>query len=212
MTPTQQEHKLDITNARNPRPSEEDKKLVVHAYYLDFELVSWEIVSSRLEAAKVLVAEREKEMEEIYAIDGLDTIELGDGDMIVSLLRSAKNLVLKNRRTNYISTFLNKLVSWEIVSSRLEAAKVLVAEREKEIEEIYAIDGLDTIEPEDGDMKVHKTGDISVLPDVPAGAVVQGLALGGGLEVPMGCNAWQLRKLNLACLNHILISCQALDV
>ncbi|GJZ72862.1 hypothetical protein Tco_0637008 [Tanacetum coccineum] len=60
--------------------------------------------------------------------------------------------------------------------------------------------------------KVHKTGDISVLPDVPAGAVVQGLALGGGLEVPMGCNAWQLRKLNLACLNHILISCQALDV
>ncbi|GKD71178.1 RNA-directed DNA polymerase, eukaryota, partial [Tanacetum coccineum] len=30
--------------------------------------------------------------------------------------------------------------------------------------------------------KVHKTGDISVLPDVPAGAVVQGLALGGGLE------------------------------
>ncbi|GKC41773.1 Fe superoxide dismutase 2, partial [Tanacetum coccineum] len=104
-----QEHKLDIPNARNPRPSEEDKKLVVvkspnavnplvweyhHAYYLDFE----------------------------------------------------------NRRTNYISTFLNKLVSWEIVSSRLEAAKVLVAEREKEIEEIYAIDGLDTIEPEDGDM------------------------------------------------------------
>ncbi|GKC89350.1 peroxisomal fatty acid beta-oxidation multifunctional protein AIM1, partial [Tanacetum coccineum] len=37
--------------------------------------------------------------------------------------------------------------------------------------------------------KVHKTRDISVLLDVPAGAVVQGLALGGGLEVPMGCNA-----------------------
>lgn len=60
--------------------------------------------------------------------------------------------MLQNRRTDYISTFLNKLVSWETVSSRLEAAKVLVAEREKEMEEIDAIDDLDTIEPEDGDM------------------------------------------------------------
>lgn len=47
--------------------------------------------------------------------------------------------------------FLDKLVSWEAVSLRLEAAKVLVAEREKEMAEIDAVDDVDTGEPEDAD-------------------------------------------------------------
>ncbi|CAI0417344.1 unnamed protein product [Linum tenue] len=84
-------NRLDVENAVNPIPSEEDKKLVVvkspnavnplvwdydHAYYLDFQ----------------------------------------------------------NRRPDYISTFMEKLVSWEAVSARLEAAKARASTREEEEE------------------------------------------------------------------------------
>ena len=48
--------------------------------------------------------------------------------------------------------FLDKLVSWETVSSRLEAAKVLVAEREREMAEIDAVDELEMVDPEDSDV------------------------------------------------------------
>ncbi|CAN1273798.1 Superoxide dismutase [Fe] 2, chloroplastic [Linum perenne] len=82
-------NKLDVGNAVNPRPSEEDKKLVIvkspnaplltidvweHAYYLDFQ----------------------------------------------------------NRRPDYISTFIEKLVSWEAVSARLEAAIARASKTETE--------------------------------------------------------------------------------
>ena len=40
----------------------------------------------------------------------------------------------QNRRPDYISTFMEKLVSWEAVSARLEKAKALAAEREMEEE------------------------------------------------------------------------------
>ncbi|KAK6156026.1 hypothetical protein DH2020_010274 [Rehmannia glutinosa] len=36
-----------------------------------------------------------------------------------------------NRRPDYISTFMEKLVSWDAVNSRLEAAKARAAEREE---------------------------------------------------------------------------------
>ncbi|CAL5364041.1 unnamed protein product [Camellia sinensis] len=39
-----------------------------------------------------------------------------------------------NRRPDYISTFMEKLVSWEAVNSRLEKAKARAAEREREEE------------------------------------------------------------------------------
>uniref|UniRef100_UPI001CB8B611 superoxide dismutase [Fe], chloroplastic-like n=1 Tax=Erigeron canadensis TaxID=72917 RepID=UPI001CB8B611 len=112
------EHKLDIPNARNPRPSEEDKKLVVVKSPNAINPLVWEY----------------------HPLLTLDVWE------------HAYYLDFENRRTDYISTFLNKLVSWETVSSRLEAAKVLVAEREKEMAEIDAVDDLDTIEPDDTDM------------------------------------------------------------
>lgn len=41
-------------------------------------------------------------------------------------------LNLQNRRHDYISVFMDKLVSWETVSSRLEQAKALIVEREEE--------------------------------------------------------------------------------
>jgi Fe-Mn family superoxide dismutase len=43
-------------------------------------------------------------------------------------------LSLQNRRPDYISVFIDKLVSWEAVSSRLEKAKAVIAEREREEE------------------------------------------------------------------------------
>ncbi|XP_073125455.1 superoxide dismutase [Fe], chloroplastic-like isoform X5 [Henckelia pumila] len=94
-------NRLDVGNAVNPRPSDDDKKLVVvkspnavnplvwdysplltldvweHAYYLDFQ-------------------------------------------------------ILQNRRPDYISIFMEKLVSWDVVSLRLEAAKAQAAEWERE--------------------------------------------------------------------------------
>lgn len=42
--------------------------------------------------------------------------------------------IQQNRREEYISTFLEKLVSWETVSMRLEIAKSRSTERDKEAE------------------------------------------------------------------------------
>ncbi|KAL7588769.1 superoxide dismutase [Fe], chloroplastic [Lactuca sativa] len=111
------EHKLDIPNARNPRPSEEDKKLVVVKSPNAVNPLVWEY-------------------HPLLAID---------------VWEHAYYLDFENRRPDYISVFLDKLVSWEAVSLRLEAAKVLVAEREKEMAEIDAVDDVDTGEPEDAD-------------------------------------------------------------
>lgn len=53
----------------------------------------------------------------------------------------------QNRRADYIYIFMEKLVSWEAVSSRVEMAKARAAEREREElkrgeeEEENAIDG-----------------------------------------------------------------------
>lgn len=41
---------------------------------------------------------------------------------------------IQNRRADYISIFLEKLVSWEAVSSRLEIAKARAVESEEEEE------------------------------------------------------------------------------
>ncbi|KAL6980949.1 Superoxide dismutase [Fe] 2, chloroplastic, variant 2 [Sarracenia purpurea var. burkii] len=83
-------NRLDVGNAVNPLPSEEDKKLVV--------------VKSP-NAVNPLV----------WDYSPLLTID-----------------VWENRRPVYISTFIEKLVSWEAVSSRLEKAKARAAERERE--------------------------------------------------------------------------------
>ncbi|XP_024991353.1 superoxide dismutase [Fe], chloroplastic [Cynara cardunculus var. scolymus] len=112
------EHKLDVPNARNPRPSEEDNKLVVVKSPNAVNPLVWEY----------------------HPLLTLDVWE------------HAYYLDFENRRPDYILTFLDKLVSWETVSSRLEAAKVRVAESEKEMAEIDADEDLDTIEPEDTDM------------------------------------------------------------
>ncbi|XAR66057.1 Superoxide dismutase [Bertholletia excelsa] len=85
-------NRLDVGNAGNPLPSEEDKKLVLVKSPNAVNPLVWDYYP-------------------------LLTVDLWE-----------------NRRPDYISTFLEKLVSWEAVSSRLEKAKAQAAEKEIEDE------------------------------------------------------------------------------
>ncbi|XP_030533089.1 superoxide dismutase [Fe] 2, chloroplastic isoform X4 [Rhodamnia argentea] len=76
-------NRLNVGNASNPRPSDEDKKLVVVKSPNAVNPLVWDYLS---------------------------------------------------RRADYVSMFMEKLVSWETVSARLEMAKAQVAEREREEE------------------------------------------------------------------------------
>lgn len=54
--------------------------------------------------------------------------------MELYLIHVNRWLILQNKRADYITTFLEKLVSWEAVSYRLESAKARAVEREEEEE------------------------------------------------------------------------------
>lgn len=91
-------NRLDVANAVNPLPKEEDKKLV--------------IVKSP-NAVNPLV----------WDYSPLLTIDVWE---------HAYYLDFENQRPDYISTFMDKLVSWEAVSARLESAVARAAHREQE--------------------------------------------------------------------------------
>ncbi|XP_073125452.1 superoxide dismutase [Fe], chloroplastic-like isoform X2 [Henckelia pumila] len=91
-------NRLDVGNAVNPRPSDDDKKLVV--------------VKSP-NAVNPLV----------WDYSPLLTLDVWE---------HAYYLDFQNRRPDYISIFMEKLVSWDVVSLRLEAAKAQAAEWERE--------------------------------------------------------------------------------
>ncbi|XP_045808422.1 superoxide dismutase [Fe], chloroplastic-like [Trifolium pratense] len=52
--------------------------------------------------------------------------------LTIDVWEHAYYLDYQNRRLDYISVFIDKLVSWDAVSSRLEKAKAVIAERERE--------------------------------------------------------------------------------
>ncbi|XP_057433388.1 superoxide dismutase [Fe], chloroplastic [Lotus japonicus] len=54
--------------------------------------------------------------------------------LTIDVWEHAYYLDYQNRRPDFISVFIDKLVSWEAVSSRLEQAKAIVAEKEREDE------------------------------------------------------------------------------
>ncbi|XP_021828420.1 superoxide dismutase [Fe], chloroplastic-like isoform X2 [Prunus avium] len=93
-------NRLDVGNAVNPKPSDEDKRLVVVKGPNAVNPLIWDF-------------------------SPLLTIDVWE---------HAYYLDFQNRRADYISIFLEKLVSWEAVSSRLEIAKARAAEREEEEE------------------------------------------------------------------------------
>ncbi|XP_054822028.1 superoxide dismutase [Fe], chloroplastic-like [Prosopis cineraria] len=93
-------NRLDVGNAVNPRPSDEDKKLVIVTSPNAVNPLIWDY----------------------YPLLTIDVWE------------HAYFLDFQNRRLEYISVFMDRLVSWEAVSLRLEQAKAQVAEREREDE------------------------------------------------------------------------------
>ncbi|XP_030533087.1 superoxide dismutase [Fe], chloroplastic isoform X1 [Rhodamnia argentea] len=96
-------NRLNVGNASNPRPSDEDKKLVVVKSPNAVNPLVWDYLP-------VL------------------TIDVWEGPKCISFIFS------QSRRADYVSMFMEKLVSWETVSARLEMAKAQVAEREREEE------------------------------------------------------------------------------
>ncbi|XP_027934846.1 superoxide dismutase [Fe] 2, chloroplastic isoform X2 [Vigna unguiculata] len=95
------ESKIDVGNAVNPLPSDEDKKLVVVKTPNAVNPLVWNYYHPLLTIDV---------WEHAYYID------------------------FQNQRPDYISVFMDKLVSWDSVSSRLEQAKARIVEREKEAE------------------------------------------------------------------------------
>ncbi|KAF5456198.1 hypothetical protein F2P56_025705 [Juglans regia] len=93
-------NRLEVGNAVNPRPSNDDKRLVIVKSPNAVNPLAWDY--SPLLAIDV--------WEHAYYLD------------------------FQNHRPDYILLFIEKLVSWEAVSSRLEIAKARDAEREGEEE------------------------------------------------------------------------------
>ncbi|CAG7880287.1 unnamed protein product [Brassica rapa] len=100
-------NRLDVANAVNPLPKEEDKKLVI--------------------------------VKTPNAVNPL----VWDYSVILMLLCFAQN-----RRVEYINTFMEKLVSWETVSTRLESAMARAAQREQEGSDTEDEEKPDEEEPE----------------------------------------------------------------
>nr|AFJ66231.1 hypothetical protein 34G24.21 [Capsella rubella] len=99
-------NRLEVANAVNPLPTEEDKKLVIVKTPNAVNPLVWDY---------------------------------------------------SNRRPEYINTFMEKLVSWETVSTRLEAARVRATQREQE-----GTDTEDEENPDDEEPEVYLDSDIDV--------------------------------------------------
>ncbi|KAL0304008.1 UNVERIFIED_CONTAM: Superoxide dismutase [Fe] 2, chloroplastic [Sesamum radiatum] len=121
-------NRLNVGNAVNPRPSDEDKKLIVVKSPNAINPLVWDY-------------------------SPLLTIDVWE---------HAYYLDFQNRRPDYISTFMEKLVSWDAVSSRLEAAKARALEREREEEKKRTeYEGADDTNPEAVEMYLESDAEDS---------------------------------------------------
>ncbi|CAA0409017.1 unnamed protein product [Arabidopsis thaliana] len=116
-------NRLDVANAVNPLPKEEDKKLVIVKTPNAVNPLVWDY-------SPLLT---------------IDTWE------------HAYYLDFENRRAEYINTFMEKLVSWETVSTRLESAIARAVQREQEGTETE-----DEENPDDEVPEVYLDSDIDV--------------------------------------------------
>ncbi|XP_044480435.1 superoxide dismutase [Fe], chloroplastic-like [Mangifera indica] len=120
-------NRLNVDNAENPLPSEEDKKLVVVKSPNAVNPLVWDYFP-------------------------LLTIDVWE---------HAYYLDFQNRRPDYISIFMDKLVSWEAVGHRLEVAKALAVERQKEEERKKREEEEKTTDDQGVKMYVENDGDDS---------------------------------------------------
>lgn len=67
--------------------------------------------------------------------------------------------ILQNRRADYVSIFIEKLVSWDIVSSRLDIAMARAAERAREDERKRREDDVEITNSEAVEMYVDGDND-----------------------------------------------------
>ncbi|KFK36754.1 hypothetical protein AALP_AA4G165500 [Arabis alpina] len=116
-------NRLDVANAVNPLPKEEDKKLVIVKTPNAVNPLLWDY-------SPLLT---------------IDTWE------------HAYYLDFENRRADYINTYMDKLVSWETVSTRLESAMARSTQREQEGTETE-----DEENPDDEEPEVYLDSDIVV--------------------------------------------------
>ncbi|KAJ4875881.1 hypothetical protein Rs2_40899 [Raphanus sativus] len=118
-------NRLDVANAINPLPKEEDKKLVIVKTPNAVNPLVWDY-------SPLLT---------------IDTWE------------HAYYLDFENRRAEYINIFMEKLVSWETVSTRLESAVARAVQREQEGTDTEDEENLEDEEPEvylDSDVDVSE--------------------------------------------------------
>ncbi|KAE9617547.1 hypothetical protein Lal_00034347 [Lupinus albus] len=86
-------------------------------------------------AVNPLATEEDKKLVVVKSPNAVNPLVWGYYPLLtIDVWEHAYYLDFQNRRPDYISLFIDKLVSWEVVSSRLEQAKVLIAEKEKEDE------------------------------------------------------------------------------
>lgn len=116
-------NRLEVANAVNPLPKEEDKKLVIVKTPNAVNPLVWDY-------SPLLT---------------IDTWE------------HAYYLDFENRRAEYINTYMEKLVSWETVSTRLESAIARAVQREQEGTDTKDEENLDDEVPE-----VYLDSDIDV--------------------------------------------------
>ncbi|KAG0496369.1 hypothetical protein HPP92_000904 [Vanilla planifolia] len=122
---TYKANRLDVGNAINPCPSEEDNKLVVAKTPNAINPLVWDY--SPLLAVDV--------WEHAYYLD------------------------YEDRRSEYISIFLDKLVSWDAVSSRLEVAMAKAEERAREEELREREEEDDTFLSDDESVQIYLDSD-----------------------------------------------------
>ncbi|KAK6926234.1 Manganese/iron superoxide dismutase, N-terminal [Dillenia turbinata] len=130
-------NRLNVGNAVNPCPSDTDKKLVIVKSPNAVNPLVWDYSVSDL-----IVVGSFYVVSIIYYTGWCtkyDASMSSHGDSLQPLLtidvwEHAYYLDFQNRRPDYITTFMEKLVSWEAVSSRLELAKAWATEREMQEE------------------------------------------------------------------------------
>ncbi|KAL7586531.1 hypothetical protein Lser_V15G36047 [Lactuca serriola] len=85
--------------------------------------------------AWLVYKEEEKKLVVVNSPNAINPLVLDYHPLLtIDVWEHAYYLDFQNRRPDYVSVFLDKLVSWEAVSLRLEAAKILMIRKKKGVE------------------------------------------------------------------------------